>query len=109
MATLLKYRSLTKMWVSHSLEQGDIGRILEPLLLLLLHPSTARVSHFYSEREKRRNRETGTGLGVDGDVAGDQEDDEIQDGILEGASDGVKSEDNEGSKSDQNKEKPSSK
>ena len=52
---LFPTRSLTKMWVSHSLEQGDIGRILEPLLLLLLHPSTARVSHYYSEREKTKS------------------------------------------------------
>ena len=42
------------MWVSHSLEQGDIGRILEPLLLLLLHPSTARVSHYFVEKEKTK-------------------------------------------------------
>ena len=72
------------MWVSHSLEQGDIGRILEPLLLLLLHPSTARVSHFYCEREKRRKRKSGTE--VDG---GEQEDDDGQDGILDGVGEGA--------------------
>ena len=69
------------MWVSHSLEQGDIGRILEPLLLLLLHPSTARVSHFYRERERMRKKESENE--ADGDATGEQDDDYGQDGILE--------------------------
>ena len=74
-------RSLTKMWVSHSLEQGDIGRILEPLLLLLLHPSTARISRFYCEREKKRK------LGINRDAEGEQEDEDVHDGILEDIND----------------------
>ena len=71
------------MWVSHSLEQGDIGRILEPLLLLLLHPSTARVSRFYRERERMRQQKSEDELGADKDAAGEQEDDYVHDGILE--------------------------
>ena len=96
------------MWVSHSLEQGDIGRILEPLLLLLLHPSTARVSHFYCEREKKRKQESGNELGVDRDAATEQEDDD--DGILEDINDGSRavSGDTEGLKSGGTKEKTDS-
>lgn len=90
------------MWVSHSLEQGDIGRILEPLLLLLLHPSTARVSRFYCEREKKRKRESGAEMGADWDAVGGQEDDEVQDGILEDVDTGL-----EGLKTPGNKEQPS--
>ena len=89
-------RSLTKMWVSHSLEQGDIGRILEPLLLLLLHPSTARISRFYCEREKKRK------LGINRDAVGEQEDEDVQDGILEDINDD--SGDTGGLKSSGNKE-----
>ena len=73
------------MWVSHSLEQGDIGRILEPLLLLLLHPSTARISRFYCEREKKRQQ--AADLGTDKDIDGEQEDDDVQDEVLEDISD----------------------
>ena len=68
----LLFRSLTKMWVSHSLEQGDIGRILEPLLLLLLHPSTARVSDFHCEREKKKRQQMK-------DNQSEHEDKEVQD------------------------------
>ena len=95
------------MWVSHSLEQGDIGRILEPLLLLLLHPSTARVSHFYCEREKTRKQESGNELGVDRDAAGEQVDD---DGTLEDINDDsqVVSGGTEGLKSGATKEKTDS-
>ena len=73
------------MWVSHSLEQGDIGRILEPLLLLLLHPSTARISRFYCEREKKRQQ--AVDLGTDKDIDGEQDDDDVQDEVLEDISD----------------------
>ena len=31
-------------WVEHCLARGDCGRLLEPLLLSLLDPATARVS-----------------------------------------------------------------
>lgn len=75
------------MWVSHSLEQGDIGRILEPLLLLLLHPSTARVSHFYSERERRKQREAKIESGVSTDTAGEQVDKNVHDGTSEDIND----------------------
>ena len=69
------------MWVSHSLEQGDIGRILEPLLLLLLHPSTARVSHFYRKRERVKKKESESKPGSN--VTDEQEEDYGQGGILE--------------------------
>ncbi|ELU14591.1 hypothetical protein CAPTEDRAFT_134195 [Capitella teleta] len=37
-------RSLTQTWLTHSVQRGDIARILEPILLILLHPDTARIS-----------------------------------------------------------------
>ena len=38
---------LTQHWLAHALQHGDLGRIIDPLLLLLLHPVTARVSIHY--------------------------------------------------------------
>lgn len=40
-------RVLTQHWLAHALQHGDLGRIIDPLLLLLLHPVTARVSIHY--------------------------------------------------------------
>ena len=37
-------RALCSRWVEESLARGDVGRLVEPLLLQTLHPSTARVS-----------------------------------------------------------------
>jgi len=37
-------RALAERWVEHCLSRGDTGRLLEPILISLLHPSTARVS-----------------------------------------------------------------
>ncbi|UYV67369.1 DOPEY1 [Cordylochernes scorpioides] len=31
-------------WLNHSIQRGDLARILEPILLLLLHPDTSRIS-----------------------------------------------------------------
>ena len=43
-------RVLTQHWLAHALQHGDLGRIIDPLLLLLLHPITARVSiHYLSQ------------------------------------------------------------
>lgn len=33
-----------RAWLNQVLQRHDIGRVLEPLLLLLLHPKTHRVS-----------------------------------------------------------------
>ena len=35
-------RSVAVTWLTHVIRQGDLGRIMEPLLLMLLHPDTAR-------------------------------------------------------------------
>lgn len=35
--------SLTQTWLLHAVQRGDLMRILEPLLLILLHPDTARL------------------------------------------------------------------
>ncbi|XP_074662898.1 protein DOP1A-like [Tubulanus polymorphus] len=37
-------KSLTHSWMTHAIQRGDIARILEPILLMLLNPDTARIS-----------------------------------------------------------------
>ncbi|XP_070567212.1 protein DOP1A-like [Ptychodera flava] len=37
-------KAVVTTWLTHAIERGDIARILEPMLLILLHPKTARVS-----------------------------------------------------------------
>ncbi|XP_064627681.1 protein dopey-1-like isoform X4 [Lineus longissimus] len=37
-------KALTHTWMTHAIQRGDIARILEPVLLMLLHPDTARIS-----------------------------------------------------------------
>lgn len=33
---------ITMTWLTHVIQQGDINRVMEPLLQMLLHPDTAR-------------------------------------------------------------------
>ena len=35
-------KSLATNWLTHVIQHGDISRVMEPLLLMLLHPDTAR-------------------------------------------------------------------
>lgn len=37
-------KAISQAWLNHSLQRGDIARFLEPILLILLHPDSARVS-----------------------------------------------------------------
>ncbi|KAG8189706.1 hypothetical protein JTE90_022518 [Oedothorax gibbosus] len=37
-------KAISQGWLNHSLQRGDVARFLEPLLLILLHPDSARVS-----------------------------------------------------------------
>lgn len=37
-------KAISQAWLNHSLQRGDVARFLEPILLILLHPDTARVS-----------------------------------------------------------------
>ncbi|XP_077977408.1 protein DOP1A-like isoform X2 [Glandiceps talaboti] len=37
-------KAVVTTWLNHAIERGDVARILEPMLLILLHPKTARVS-----------------------------------------------------------------
>ncbi|XP_071478733.1 protein DOP1A-like [Diadema antillarum] len=37
-------RSTTQSWLLEAINRGDIARLLEPILLVLLHPATSRVS-----------------------------------------------------------------
>ena len=48
MLSVSDFRVLTQHWIAHALQHGDLGRIIDPLLLLLLHPATARVSVHYA-------------------------------------------------------------
>jgi len=36
--------TLAQRWLLHSVDRGDLIRILEPLLIMLLHPDSARSS-----------------------------------------------------------------
>ena len=35
-------KMLATNWLTHVIQHGDISRVIEPLLLMLLHPDTAR-------------------------------------------------------------------
>ena len=35
-------KTLATTWLTHVIQQGDISRVMEPILLMLLHPDTAR-------------------------------------------------------------------
>ncbi|XP_067674328.1 protein dopey-1-like isoform X1 [Haliotis asinina] len=37
-------KTLAATWLTHVVQRGDINRVLQPLLLMLLHPDTARIS-----------------------------------------------------------------
>lgn len=37
-------KAISQGWLNHSLQRGDVARFLEPILLILLHPDSARVS-----------------------------------------------------------------
>ncbi|XP_071819814.1 protein DOP1A-like isoform X3 [Apostichopus japonicus] len=52
-------RCVTQTWLMHAIDRGDIARLLEPILLVLLHPTTARVSVQYLGRRllEKRKRE----------------------------------------------------
>ncbi|XP_065649698.1 protein dopey-1 isoform X2 [Hydra vulgaris] len=43
-----KIREISKNWIKHCLHFGDIGRVMETILLVLLHPTSARVAIHYS-------------------------------------------------------------
>lgn len=37
-------RAAAQVWLNHSLMRGDLARLLEPAMMVLLHPDTARIS-----------------------------------------------------------------
>ncbi|XP_062580439.1 protein dopey-1-like isoform X4 [Saccostrea cucullata] len=37
-------KAVATTWLTHLLQRGDIGRVLDPILHMLLHPDTARIS-----------------------------------------------------------------
>ena len=45
-------------WLQHSVHFGDIGRILEPLLITMLNPSSRRISVHYTFLWKSNNQHT---------------------------------------------------
>ena len=55
-------RALCHRWVEHCLSRGDCGRLLEPIFLSLLAPSTARVSvlHATISQQEEHSKETST-------------------------------------------------
>ena len=61
-------KALSQSWLVHAMARGDIGRLMEPLFLTLLDPSTARVSVLHAKIEQL-------------DVAGDLENDVSADDV----------------------------
>ncbi|XP_033095946.1 protein dopey-1-like isoform X2 [Anneissia japonica] len=52
-------RSVTQTWLAHAIERGDIARLLEPVLLILLDPKTSRVSvQFLLTHSQKKGRIT---------------------------------------------------
>ncbi|XP_071956743.1 protein DOP1A-like isoform X2 [Antedon mediterranea] len=50
-------RSVTQTWLAHAIERGDIARLLEPVLLILLDPKTSRVSaQFLLSHSQKKGR-----------------------------------------------------
>lgn len=45
-------------WLLHSLLRGDIGRLMDPLILLLLDPCTSRLSVLHAKVSPTQNNET---------------------------------------------------
>lgn len=45
-------------WLLHSLLRGDIGRLIDPLMLLLLDPNTSRLSVLHAKVSPTQNNET---------------------------------------------------
>lgn len=45
-------------WLLHSLLRGDIGRLIDPLILLLLDPCTSRLSVLHAKVSPTQNNET---------------------------------------------------
>ncbi|XP_042903309.1 protein DOP1A isoform X2 [Parasteatoda tepidariorum] len=37
-------KAISQAWLNHSLQRGDVARFLEPIILILLHPDSARIS-----------------------------------------------------------------
>lgn len=48
------HRAISQFWLEHSLFRGDLNRILEPVLIVLLHPDTSRVSINHVSLRKHR-------------------------------------------------------
>ena len=57
------YREIAKQWLQHSVNFGDIGRILETILLVLLEPSTSRIAIHYVPLLKNKKEKNKTGRG----------------------------------------------
>lgn len=53
--------SVGQAWLNQVLQRHDIARVLEPLLLLLLHPKTQRVSVQRVQAERYWNKACYTG------------------------------------------------
>ncbi|XP_059082535.1 protein dopey-1-like isoform X2 [Tigriopus californicus] len=55
-------KALSQSWLVHALARGDIARLMEPLFLTLLDPSTARVSVLHAKIEHLDTVDTTDGV-----------------------------------------------
>ena len=54
-------KALSQSWLVHAMARGDIARLMEPLFLTLLDPSTARVSVLHAKIEHLESVDDGDG------------------------------------------------
>ncbi|XP_051867917.1 protein dopey-1 isoform X1 [Pristis pectinata] len=59
--------SVAQAWLNQVIQRHDIARILEPLLLLLLHPKTQRISVQRMQIERHINKSKNTSIEEEGD------------------------------------------
>ena len=64
--TVFVFRIVAQYWISHALQHGDLGRVLDPLLLLLLHPATTREAiHYFNQPRDTEKQPITAGQSVD--------------------------------------------
>lgn len=58
-------RKCVQEWLKHAIHYGDIGRLLEPLLLIMLNPSSRRISVHYASLWKSETQSTSAKRKID--------------------------------------------
>ena len=70
----------SKEWLQHAVHCGDIGRLIEPLLITMLNPSSRRISVHYASLWETITREDEADT-VSQDILSDSENDQVYQGF----------------------------